>query len=87
MKAPTVLATAATLISEDRRETHGEARLVFGLTAQFWSAYLGVTVTPTDVCQLNSLQKKARSKYGMQNDDDFVDDVGYVALGSEMNDG
>lgn len=86
MKASTVLATAATLISEDRHETHGDAKLVFGLTAQFWSAYLGVTVTPTDVCQLNSLQKKARSKYGKRNDDDFIDDVGYTALASELSD-
>ena len=87
MNRATVLATAATLIRGDREKTHGDARLVYGLTADLWSAYLGVTLCARDVTQCLSLMKKARTKYGQHNDDDYIDDVGYVALASEVGDG
>lgn len=85
MKASTVLATAATLVDGDRRETHGDPKQSFERAAQLWSAYLGATVTPGDVPMMLALLKINRSLYGEHNDDDFIDAAGYIALASEVS--
>lgn len=87
MKASTVLATAATLVDGDRRQKHGDPKVSFGRIAQLWSARLGVTVTPSDVCWMMSDVKFIRSISGENNDDDYVDGAGYIALASEVSDG
>lgn len=87
MKASTVLATAATLVDGDRREAHGDPKQSFNRIAALWSAYTGVTISPKDVAQMMVLLKMARAMYGQHNDDDYVDQAGYIALASEVSDG
>jgi len=87
MKASTVLATAETLINGDRRASHGDPKQSFERIAALWSAYTGCTLSAKDVTMMMALLKISRTCYGQKNDDDYVDGVGYIALGSEMNDG
>jgi hypothetical protein len=87
MKASTVLATAATLVDGDRRSTHGDPKTSFNRIAAMWSAYTGVTISAKDVAHMMALMKMTRTMYGEHNDDDFIDEVGYIALASEVSDG
>lgn len=87
MRASTVLATAATLVDGDRRNTHGDPKASFRRIAAMWSAYTGVTISERDVAHMMALMKMTRTMYGEHNDDDYVDQVGYIALASEVSDG
>lgn len=86
MKAGEVLKEAANLVDGDRRDTHGDPRSQFKCTAALWSAYLGITVTASDVCNMNALQKMSRQKHGQINRDDYVDGPAYMALAGEVRD-
>lgn len=85
MKASAVLATAATLVDGDRRETHGDPKTSFNRIAALWSAYAGVTLTAKDVAHMMALMKMTRTMYGQHNDDDSIDMAGYIALASEVS--
>ena len=56
MNSPDKVLTNVAKIVRDRGETHGDFREVFELTAQLWSVYLGMPVSPQQVSALNSLQ-------------------------------
>lgn len=86
MKASTVLATAASLVDGDRRETHGDPKQSFNRIAALWSAYTGCTLSAKDVAHMMALMKMTRTMYGTHNDDDSVDMAGYIALASEVSD-
>ena len=47
-----VLAEADTLINGDRQKHYGTPQENFAAIAQMWSAYLGTSVSPADVCNL-----------------------------------
>lgn len=87
MKASTVFATAAMLVDGDRRESHGDPKQSFERIAALWSAYTGVTLSARDVAMMMALLKIGRTCYGKNNDDDYVDAAGYIAIASEVNDG
>lgn len=86
MKAKDILEQAASLVSGDRRETHGDAKASYQFIASIWSARLGVTVTAADVCWMMTDVKYSRSKFGAFNNDDFVDGAGYIGLAAEVSD-
>lgn len=69
----------------DRPNTHGKAEDNFMHTSRLWTAYLGVVVTPTDVCQMQVLAKISRAKTGdAKHADHYVDQAGYSSLAGRM---
>lgn len=79
-----VLATAERLVNGDRDQTHGAPAHTFGRIADLWSVYLGVTVTPADVCALMILFKTGRIMANKQHADSWIDVAGYAACGAEV---
>jgi hypothetical protein len=84
MKASETLETAASLISGDRKEKHGDMFHSHNLIAKFWTAYLGSTINAHDVACLMILLKVARTKCGEINPDDYIDMAGYAAIAGEL---
>lgn len=90
-----VLYTAAKLTVGDRNKTHGEPFDNMGDIATLWEAYLSVlrrnregytNLRPSDVANLNTLQKMARSVKGVFNPDDYIDSAAYQAIAGECAD-
>jgi hypothetical protein len=81
-----VLLTAERLVNGDRDQTHGSPLVTFGRIAALWSAYLGVTVAPTDVSALMILFKMARQQANPGYADNWIDAAGYAACGAELSD-
>ena len=71
--------TAAAKAIEARDRDRGPAHLTHQTTAKLWSAYLGVPITPRDVCMLNVLQKVARDRMNPACEDNIIDIAGYAA--------
>ena len=76
-KAAAILTEATKLITQDRANQHGES---FKITAELWSAYLGITITQEDFCICLALMKVARAKKGSKIKDHFLDASAYMAL-------
>lgn len=93
MKATDLLQQAAHLVGGERDRQHGEKHDNFRRIAILWNAWLearwGVNLVTgldaTDVAQMMSLLKKARTLSGSHNPDDYVDDAGYTACAGEIN--
>lgn len=79
-----VLEEADTLINGDRQTHYGTPQENFRAIAQMWSAYLGTSVSPSDVCNLMACLKIARLRNGPHRDSS-VDGCGYLALGHELD--
>lgn len=77
IKAAEILTEATRLITQDRANQHGES---FKMTAQLWSAYLGIEISQEDFCICLALMKIARGKKGNKIKDHFLDGAAYVAL-------
>lgn len=84
MKAEEICTRAAELVGGDRAKTHGDKFENHLNIARLWSAYLGVALTPEQVCWMMVLLKVARTKTGTNNPDDALDAVGYAALAGEI---
>ena len=70
-------------IIEERGKTHGDYGETFDMCAQLWSVYLGISITPTQVCVLNALQKFARDQNSENiNLDNMHDSIGFLAIGA-----
>ena len=79
-----VIDAAKQAITVDRAATHGKAEDSFGLIAAYWSAHLDCNVTATDVAAMMTLFKIARAKGNPQHQDNWIDAIGYSALGAEI---
>lgn len=79
-----VLDAAKQAITIDRAATHGSAENNFGLIAAYWSAHLDSNITAQDVATMMALFKLARAKSNPGHLDNWVDAVGYSALGAEI---
>lgn len=77
-----ILKNALHVIME-REAQHGHKRDNLERIAEFWSAYLGVTIDPWQVADMMELLKVARRCSGAFNMDDYVDGAGYAALAGE----
>jgi len=55
-------------------------------TAELWSVYLGVRITPRQVCVLNILQKVSRDTFHPKRDN-LLDIAGYAANASRVWEG
>lgn len=84
MNRATILSTAAEYVTKDRAATHGEAEQTFGRIAAVWSARLGLTITPAQVCILMADLKSCRAWGNPGHADNWVDGAGYFACGGEL---
>ncbi|WP_333830502.1 DUF6378 domain-containing protein [Pararhodobacter sp.] len=84
MKRSEVLNAARQAVTIDRAATHGKPEDSFGQIARVWSARLGVTVTPAQVCILLADLKGARAWSNPAHADNWVDLAGYAACGGEL---
>lgn len=73
----TILDEAARITTADRNQDYGTPLANHGRTAAFWSNYLGIPITPEQVCILNILQKISRSMEKTTRDT-LVDIAGYA---------
>ena len=65
----------------DRHGRHGDYRRTHQRIADLWGAYLGISISPTDVARMMILLKVARSQEGDETDEDHAKDIaGYAAL-------
>lgn len=84
------LKDAGNLITGDRQQAYGEARVNFGRTAKLWQAYLWgrdlekEPLKPHDVAVLNQLQKISRTAHDSTIIDNWVDNLGFGAIGGEL---
>jgi len=65
------------IVTGDRREFYGHPLDNHGRTAEMWSAYLGIKITPEQVCWMMMLLKCARQAH-MPARDNLIDIVGYA---------
>lgn len=72
-----ILEEAARIVDGPRRADYGTPLENHGRTAALWSAYLGVPITPRQVCMLNVLQKVSRDAHAPKRDN-LVDIAGYA---------
>lgn len=72
-----VLEEAQKLVDGDRRDDYGHPAENHARTAQMWSAFLGLQITPRQVCMMNILQKCARDAH-VPIHDTLVDIAGYA---------
>ncbi len=72
-----ILEEADRLTGGDRNEDYGHPLDNHSRTAAYWSTYLGVPISPEQVCVLNVLQKIARSQ-NTDKRDNWVDVCGWT---------
>jgi len=91
MKAHEIANKAASLISGDRADQHGDKLKNHENIATMWNAYLQIRKEPAtslngfDVAVMMSLLKVARMQTGAFNIDDAIDAVGYLSIVGELN--
>lgn len=71
-------------INGERQDAYGNPEDTFFRIACLWSAYLGREVEGSDVANMMILLKMAREKGGKGKRDNYVDLIGYAALGAAM---
>ena len=72
------------IVCQDRNDQYAEPEDSFKVIAEFWSAYLGIPVSTTDVGNLMVLFKIAREKTsGFKSRDSFVDAIGYALCAAD----
>ena len=81
-----IIMKAEDLINGDRHSTYGDARESFASIAKLWSVYLGVDVTAEQVAAMMVLMKVSRQRKS-KHVDNWVDIIGYAALGGEIEGG
>ena len=82
MQRNEALDTAKHLINGDRQDEYGDASESFDRIAAMFSAYLGTEVNGRDIAALLILMKVSRLTTSTK-DDNWVDIIGYAALGAE----
>jgi hypothetical protein len=82
---------AKELIDGERRAQHGDAVKLHEMIARLWTAFLACdrqtcTISNEQVLMMMALLKIARTQSGVDNRDDYVDALGYVALAGRIVD-
>lgn len=83
---PDILEEARALIQGDRAASYGDAKASFERIAAFWTAYKGIEITAKDVAAMMILLKVSRGVTSAKRDN-WVDMIGYAALGSQIEGG
>lgn len=88
MKAKDILNTAASLVSGDRSEKHGDMGASFDGIAKWWQTYLDTRgpgpLDAEDIATMMLLLKVSRMRVGVYNPDDYVDAAGYAGCAGEV---
>lgn len=71
------------IIQGDRNDSYGDPRINLGRIALFWSAYVGVNITASDVAKMMTLVKISRTKHTYVRDN-YLDGVAYLLLAEEL---
>lgn len=79
-----ICAEALRVINGERQDAYGNPEDTFFKIACLWSSYLGMEVEGSDVANRRILLKMAREKGGKGKRDNYVDLIGYAALGATM---
>lgn len=79
-----ILKTAELIVNGEREGQYGAPEDSFSNIARLWGIYLGRDLKPSDVANLMVLMKVARNMNGVYKADNWVDMVGYSALGGEL---
>ena len=85
MNRSEILAAADMCVSRDRNATHGAPERSFAAIADVWSARLGISITPSQVCIMMADVKSCRASHNPIHLDNWVDLVGYAACGGELS--
>lgn len=78
------LRKACECVNGDRNSEYGEPENNLRLIAEFWSSYLGINLTPSDVANMMVLLKVARTNSGKPHLDNYIDMAGYASLAYEV---
>jgi len=87
LKRSEILDTTKEYVCQDRETDYGSPEDSFRAIAQYWSHYLGYSVTAHDVAILMALLKIARIQTGRFKADSYIDACGYLACAGEIGDG
>ena len=79
-----LLRDAEALVNGPRNQDYGPPAKDFEVTAQLWSAYLGVPVTAGDVAALMILLKVRRLRVTPDHYDSIADIAGYAACWADV---
>jgi len=79
-----ILDQAKQLVTEDRNADYGDPAENFADIASLWTAYKGTVFLAHDVAAMMVLVKVARLATSPQKLDNWMDMVGYAALGGEV---
>ena len=76
----TIADKAEKIVFGDREQTYGDPGKNLRMIAGMWSAYLGIGITPEQVCDMMVQLKIARLKSSPDHEDSKVDIIGYTLL-------
>ena len=76
----TIADKAKRIVFGDREQTYGDPGKNLRMIAGMWSAYLGIEITPEQVCDMMVQLKIARLKSSPDHEDSKVDIIGYTLL-------
>lgn len=85
-----VLSEVERIVFGERCDQYGDAEDSFQNIANYWNAYITnktgekCKLTPKDVALMMTLLKIAREQGPLTKRDNFVDAIGYLALGADM---
>lgn len=91
MNRADILKKVKKIICQDREHEHGSPEDTFSRIATLWSAYatqeLGeqIVITAKDVAIMMTLLKVARLCNDVQNEDSWIDAIGYMTCGAEID--
>jgi hypothetical protein len=74
---------ASSIVAGDRATDYGDVNVSFNRIADFWTAYLGILITPWDVAQMMILLKVSRAKTSKKRDT-LVDIAGYAECAGKL---
>lgn len=86
VKMKALLAEATKAVAGDRNHDYGDPVDNHRRTAELWSTFLGVEITPRQVCICNILQKVSREAH-FRKRDTLVDIAGYAANAEACSEG
>lgn len=84
MNRSEILRTAEKMVCGHREQDYGSPENNFSKIAVLWSAYFGHDFTALDVAMMMTLMKIGRISTGTATEDSFVDAIGYLACGAEI---
>lgn len=79
-----ILKKACDIVTGERENQYGTTWRTHARIADYWSTYLDMVVTPSDVAVMMVLLKVARTQGGGFVEDNFVDMCGYSAIAAEL---